>query len=340
MWDCLRRAGRDAGLSERDIVDPIEVIRNVAAAVGGPSFPPLTVPTEHYPHEYSPNACVRLRPKVIAIADRLELSRRDLAIGLAMAIYGLILLTKDVIPPAISVRLAAEIVFGVAKMTPVDRSARIAAVSLNRFGTARHAEDETTASVNSSSTMRSHDYPLDTVGAPMISRVERTRFANWWWTVDRLMLAAIAVLMMTGIVLSLAASPAVATRIGLDAFYFVNRHAMYLAPAFLVMIAVSFLDAAPDPAPVARRLHRLPRAHRRDAGVRRRGEGRAALDRARRHQHPAVRIREAGLRDPDLLAVRRIRRASPTCRRTRSRSRCSPPWSCRSCCSRTSARPC
>ena len=41
----------------------------------------------------------------------------------------------------------------------------------------------------------------------MISRVERTRFAEWWWTVDRLMLAAIAVLMMTGIVLSLAASP-------------------------------------------------------------------------------------------------------------------------------------
>jgi cell division protein FtsW len=76
----------------------------------------------------------------------------------------------------------------------------------------------------------------------MISRIERTAFANWWWTVDRLMLAAIAVLMMTGIVLSLAASPAVATRIGLDAFYFVNRHALYLAPACLVMIAVSFLN--------------------------------------------------------------------------------------------------
>ena len=76
----------------------------------------------------------------------------------------------------------------------------------------------------------------------MISRAERTRFANWWWTVDRLMLAALAVLMMTGIVLSLAASPAVATRIGLDAFYFVNRHALYLAPACLVMIAVSFLN--------------------------------------------------------------------------------------------------
>src|SRR5881275_1763890 len=76
----------------------------------------------------------------------------------------------------------------------------------------------------------------------MISRVERTRLANWWWTVDRLMLAAIAVLIMTGIVLSLAASPAVATRIGLDPFYFVNRHAMYLAPTLIVMIAVSFIS--------------------------------------------------------------------------------------------------
>jgi hypothetical protein len=121
VWGCLQRAGRDAGLSEQEIVDPIEVIRNVAAAVGGPSFPPLTVPREHYPHEYSPNACVRLRPKVIAIADRLDLSRRDLVIGLGMALYGLILLTQQVIPPAISVRLAAEIAFGVAKMSPLNQ---------------------------------------------------------------------------------------------------------------------------------------------------------------------------------------------------------------------------
>src|SRR3954453_24089147 len=77
--------------------------------------------------------------------------------------------------------------------------------------------------------------------ASMVSRVERTRYANWWWTVDRLMLAALAVLMLTGIVLSLAASPAVATRIGLDAFYFVNRQAMFLIPSLVVMIATSFL---------------------------------------------------------------------------------------------------
>ncbi len=44
----------------------------------------------------------------------------------------------------------------------------------------------------------------------MVSRAERTPFAAWWWTVDRLMLGALIALMLTGIVLSLAASPPVA----------------------------------------------------------------------------------------------------------------------------------
>lgn len=75
----------------------------------------------------------------------------------------------------------------------------------------------------------------------MVSRIERTAFASWWWTVDRLLLLAIGTLMLGGIVLSLAASPPVATRIGLDAFHFVNRHVLYLVPAIAVLIATSFL---------------------------------------------------------------------------------------------------
>jgi cell division protein FtsW len=75
----------------------------------------------------------------------------------------------------------------------------------------------------------------------MVSRVERTAFANWWWTVDRLMLAAILALMLGGIVLSLAASPPVAARLGLEPFYFVNRHIMYVLPAIAVLIVTSFL---------------------------------------------------------------------------------------------------
>src|SRR5262245_11425464 len=75
----------------------------------------------------------------------------------------------------------------------------------------------------------------------MVSRTQRTPFASWWWTVDRLMLAAVATVMLAGIISSLAASPPVAARIGLDPFYFVHRHILYLLPALVVMIAVSFM---------------------------------------------------------------------------------------------------
>jgi cell division protein FtsW len=75
----------------------------------------------------------------------------------------------------------------------------------------------------------------------MVSRTERTPFAAWWWTVDRFMLTALLALMLAGIVLSLAASPPVAARIGLEPFYFVNRHVLYLIPAIVVMLATSFL---------------------------------------------------------------------------------------------------
>jgi cell division protein FtsW len=76
----------------------------------------------------------------------------------------------------------------------------------------------------------------------MLSRAQRTPFGEWWWTVDRLALAAIGALMLAGVVLSLAASPPVAARLGLDPFFFVNRHILYLLPAIPVMLGVSFLN--------------------------------------------------------------------------------------------------
>ena len=76
----------------------------------------------------------------------------------------------------------------------------------------------------------------------MISREQRTPFSEWWWTVDRLLLAAFLTLMLGGVILSLAASPPVATRIGLDPFHFFNRHVLFLLPSFIVMIGVSFLS--------------------------------------------------------------------------------------------------
>jgi cell division protein FtsW len=76
----------------------------------------------------------------------------------------------------------------------------------------------------------------------MVSRAQRTPFGEWWWTVDQLTLAAIGALLLAGIVLSLAASPPVAGRLGLEPFYFVNRHILFLLPAVAVMLGMSFLN--------------------------------------------------------------------------------------------------
>jgi cell division protein FtsW len=75
----------------------------------------------------------------------------------------------------------------------------------------------------------------------MIARDRRYMFTAWWRSVDRLTLAALLVVMLAGIVLSLAASPPVAARLGLDPFYFVNRHVLYLIPAVAVMLATSLM---------------------------------------------------------------------------------------------------
>ena len=49
----------------------------------------------------------------------------------------------------------------------------------------------------------------------MVSRAERGALADWFWTIDRYFLAAFILLMGLGFMLSFAASPAVAERIGL-----------------------------------------------------------------------------------------------------------------------------
>ena len=156
----------------------------------------------------------------------------------------------------------------------------------------------------------------------MISREERTPLSEWWWTVDRPLLGAILALMLSGVVLSLAASPPVATRIGLDPFHFFSHHVLYLLPSFVVMIGVSFLS---------------PRQIRRSAlivfavsialivatlliGPEVKGSRRWITLIGVNIQ--AVRGRQARLRRDCGLAVRRNRRGGRRCRRPRWR------WCC------------
>ena len=74
------------------------------------------------------------------------------------------------------------------------------------------------------------------------ARTDNSIIGRWWWTVDRLTLGAIGVLMAVGMILVAAASPAVAERIGIESFHFVERQALFLAPAVFVLLAVSLLS--------------------------------------------------------------------------------------------------
>lgn len=75
------------------------------------------------------------------------------------------------------------------------------------------------------------------------ARTDRSVLGRWWWTVDRWTLIAILALAAIGAVLTLAASPAVATRIGLDTFYFARRQLVFLPLALAVLVGVSLLSA-------------------------------------------------------------------------------------------------
>ena len=76
----------------------------------------------------------------------------------------------------------------------------------------------------------------------MISRAERGPLADWARSVDGWLLGAFGALMVVGVVMALAASPAVAERLGLSTFHFVDRQALLLLPSAFLLVATSFLS--------------------------------------------------------------------------------------------------
>lgn len=76
----------------------------------------------------------------------------------------------------------------------------------------------------------------------LLGRTDTSVIGRWWWTVDRWTMAALAGLVAVGALLIMAASPAVAERIGADHFHFVRRQFVFLPPALMVIFAVSLLS--------------------------------------------------------------------------------------------------
>lgn len=77
-----------------------------------------------------------------------------------------------------------------------------------------------------------------------LDRADSSVIGRWWWTVDRWMLLLLGIIMGVGSILILAASPAVAQRINLGEFYFIERHLMMLLPAIILTFLVSLMTPA------------------------------------------------------------------------------------------------
>lgn len=74
------------------------------------------------------------------------------------------------------------------------------------------------------------------------ARSDNSVLGRWWWTVDRWLFFGVLSIIFIGFFLTMAASPAVATHLNLDSFYFLKRHSFYLVPVVLTLVGISLLS--------------------------------------------------------------------------------------------------
>lgn len=119
VWHIVSAAAVSAGAEISDLPDMQEIVARTAAGIGSAPFPPLSVEQGYYPRDWSPNAVPRLREKVDAIANAEGLTLEEILCAHALALAALIGQTKDVLRPAVTATLIAEIMIGVSRMAPL-----------------------------------------------------------------------------------------------------------------------------------------------------------------------------------------------------------------------------
>jgi len=79
--------------------------------------------------------------------------------------------------------------------------------------------------------------------AHTFARSDRSALGVWWWTTDRWLLGAVAILIGVGVMMSFAASPAAAQRMNVgDPFHFAVRQCVFAALAAAILVGASMLE--------------------------------------------------------------------------------------------------
>jgi hypothetical protein len=119
MWSVVQVVMLGIGI-DRSQMPNLPAIAERASENIGKQFPPkLSVPTEHYPQEFSPNAAPRFRTEVMTIARDAGLDLTETALALAFTIALLIKNAHTVVPAPILASLAAELMVAVTRMAPL-----------------------------------------------------------------------------------------------------------------------------------------------------------------------------------------------------------------------------
>ena len=77
----------------------------------------------------------------------------------------------------------------------------------------------------------------------MLSRTDNSKLSRWWWTIDRPVFLASVGLLLIGVLLAFAASPAATEANGKPGnFSFAIKHLVFAVMAFVLLIGTSMLN--------------------------------------------------------------------------------------------------
>ena len=74
-----------------------------------------------------------------------------------------------------------------------------------------------------------------------LTRSDTSVLSRWWWTVDKWSLFLLCALCGIGLLMTSAASPAVAERLNLPPMHFILRQALFIPPALAILVMTSML---------------------------------------------------------------------------------------------------